>query len=442
MPGSTRSHEQILALIGEQQLSLELTTMDLGFLVALHLQTEEKGLTAFSEVQLEDTYIDASQLLLPQADQRKRRATAAIRRLRQQRLLARVDGQGVARAGEFTLSRLAMGIVGFYLEDGVLTRQSLSLLTNSLREALEQVRDAARVVDHHGQESAHDYFRQAVVGPLQVTISELVDGIERRQRGLDLQQESFRLEIRKLLQEDWFAALNRCQTLLDSTSATLQELNQVLLRDSAILLELLQEIADLAVNAQQAEAEAVAQRLMDQVDRITAWGAARQRAFSDYFQYVHRYLRDVVRLDPTRALTQRLRDQLAGQGPRFTLTYAAPEPLTMLRTVVAVPNKRKVVRPRAPREKPLAADTGADPDAVLTDKVHNALQAGATALSSVTTSITAPLAEPERFVEAGRVAHKVAQLAHAHSPRERDWVPAGDGLMIEEWSIKRGQGDD
>jgi hypothetical protein len=46
----------------------------------------------------------------------------------------------------------------------------------------------------------------------------------------------------------------------------------------------------------------------------------------------------------------------------------------------------------------------------------------------------------ERFLEAGRVAHKVAELARAHSEVERAWVPAGDGLVIEEWSIERASG--
>src|SRR6185312_7872721 len=112
---------------------------------------------------------------------------------------------------------------------------------------------------------------------------------------------------RKLLEADWFGAIERCQGLLESTSATLQELNEVLLRDSSLLLALLQDIEELAVQAQDADAETAAHRLIDHVDRIAAWGAARQRAWSEYFQYVHRYLRDVVRLDPTRALTQRLR---------------------------------------------------------------------------------------------------------------------------------------
>lgn len=436
MADLARSNEQTLALIAQQRISLELSTLELGFLVALHLQAQGKSLTSFTEEQLEDTFVQASVVLMPQADQRKRRATHAIKRLREQRLLARVDGQGVTRAGEFALSRLALGIVEFFLEDGVLTRESLLLLTGSLRGALEQAHQAAR-------DAATDRdWQDSVVGPLRVTIAELVDGIERRQRGLDLQQEDFRSEIRRLLEEDWFAALTRCQALLDSTAATLQELNQVLLRDSAVLLSLLHDIEELAIAAAQSDAEAAAHRLMDQVDRIAAWGAARQRAFSDYFQYVHRYLRDVVRLDPSRALTQRLRDQLAGAGARFALTYAAAGPMSLLRSVVNVPDKPKVARPRAPREKELAADGGVDRDAVLSAKVQDALAHGARALSSVTASVTEELPDEERFVEAGRVAHKAAQLARASCEVERAWVPAGDGLIIEEWSLDRGARDE
>jgi chromosome partition protein MukF len=436
MAGLARNNEQVLLLIAEQKLTLELSTLELGFLVALHLQARAQSLTSFSESQLEDLCVQASLVLLPEADQRKRRATHAIKRLREQRLLARVDGQGIARAGEFALSRLALGIVDFYLEDGVLTRESLALLTGSLRLALEHILQAA------GAAADAQRWQDEVVGPLSVSVSELVDGIERRQRGLDLQQEDFRAEVRRLLEADWFAALEQCQSLLDGTSATLQELNQVLMRDSALLLGLLQDIEELAIGAGQPDAEAAARRVMDQVDRIAAWGAARQRAFSDYFQYVHRYLRDVVRLDPARALTQRLRDQLAGQGARFALTYASAGPMTLLRTVMPVPDKPNVTRPRAPREKELAADSGEDRDAVLTAQVRAALERGASVLSTVTEQVTEELPVEERFLQAGRIAHKVVELARAQSEVEREWVAAGDGLVIEEWSLERGATDE
>lgn len=423
--------ERALAVIAERRLALELGTLDICFLVALYVRGEGAGLTAFSEAQLEDVFAQAAAVAQPGADQLRRRATLAIQRLRDQRMLARVDGQGVVRTGEFALSRLATGIVQFFLEEDVLTRETLGVLTHGLQVALTGVREAARAVQGPAA------WQDRVVAPLQVTVSELVAGIERRQRGLDLQQEDFQAEIRRLLEADWFGAIDRCQGLLESTSATLRELNEVLLRDTAVLLGLLQDIEELAIAAGEPAAEAAAHRVIDQVDRIAAWGAARQRAWSEYFQYVHRYLRDVVRLDPTRALLQRLRDQLAGAGPRFALAHAGAPPIRILRTVAGLPERPAVVRPRAPREREPEAQTAAeDPQAVLDGKVQRALGAGARALSAVTGAATADLPAPERFVEAGRVAQTVARLARAASAVDRPWVPVGGDLVIEDWTIR------
>jgi chromosome partition protein MukF len=181
---------------------------------------------------------------------------------------------------------------------------------------------------------------------------------------------------------------------------------------------------------------------MDQVDRIAAWGGARQRAFSDYFQYIHRYLRDVVRLDPARALTERLREQIKGQGVRFALTIAAAPSIALLRTVTALPERPNVSRPRAQRERELSVDTGEDRDAVLGERVREVLSQGASALSDVTSSVTAELSTDERFLEAGRVAQHVARLARPKVAIERSWVAAGEGLLIEDWAIEQGERDE
>jgi chromosome partition protein MukF len=420
-----------VAVVAERRLAVELGTVDVCFLVALYVRAEGANLTSFTEAQLEDVFAQASAVAQPGVDQVKRRATHAIQRLRDQRMLARVDGQGVVRTGEFALSRLATGIVEFFLEEDVLTRESLVLLTGSLRAAIAGVLEAAR-----GAGSA-EVWRDGVAGPLRVTISELIAGIERRQRGLDLQQESFQAEIRKLLEADWFGAIERCQALLESTSATLRELNEVLLHDSSLLLALLHDIEELAVTAGEGEAEAAAHRLIDQVDRIAAWGSARQRAWSEYFQYVHRYLRDVVRLDPTRALTQRLREQLAGNGQRFALAYAGAPPMRILRETPVVRDRPPVVRPRAAWDREPVPDAGEDPQVALDAKVQRALDGGAAALSAVTSEVTAELPGPERFVEAGRVANTVARLARASAEVERPWVAVGDELEIEDWKLAR-----
>ena len=125
--------------------------------------------------------------------------------------------------------------------------------------------------------------------------------------------------------------------MLDATTSTLRELNEILLRDTNHFLALLQEIQTLAGAAANSDVEGSVQRVMEHVDRIAAWGNERQRAWSEYYQQVHRYLREVVRLDPTRALSQRLPDQLAAWPRRpFHLAVAHAPSILLLRAFEAL----------------------------------------------------------------------------------------------------------
>jgi chromosome partition protein MukF len=436
---SNQEPSRVLAGLAQRRPSLSLDTLDLGFLVALHLRAQHAASAAavsFGESALEEVFDQVCDALEPTAEQRKKRATYAIARMREQRLLSRVDGHGVVRSGEYALTRLATGIVDFFLEEDVLTRESLTLLAATLRGTLGEVLAAAR------QAGGPEAWAARVEGPLRITAAELVAGIERRQRGLDLQQEEFQAEIRRLLEADWFGAISRCQGLLESTSATLRELGEILLRDTSMLLTLLHDIEELAVAAGSEPAIAAVQRVIEQIDRIAAWGGSRQRAWSEYFQYVHRYLRDVVRLDPTRALTQRLRDQLAGTaGKPYVLALAGAPPIKLLRTVAPVVERPPVVRPKAPRDREPAADPGVDPQAVLEARVQGALDRGAEELSKVTEEVTAEVESADRFVMAGRIAQTTAALAQAKAARERPWVRIREDMMIEDWQLSRRAGN-
>jgi chromosome partition protein MukF len=424
---------RVLAMVAERRPSLALETLDLAFLIALRVRGQGAQLPSFSEPQLVDVFEQVCGVIEPAAEQRKKRATYALARLREQRLLVRVDGHGVVRSGEYALTRLASGIVDYYLEEDVLTRESLTLLSASLHASLTQVADAARGCER-GDDPA---WSERVKGPLEVTVAELIAGIERRQRGLDGRQEELQLEIRRLLEASWSEAIERCQGLLEATGTTLRELNEILLRDSSVLLGLLHDIEELAAVSGATQAEQAAREASTQVDRIVAWGGSRQRAWSEYFQYVHRYLREVVRLDPTRALTQRLREQLSGSGRRFSLTIAGAPPIRLLRVVQPLATSPPVSRPRAPREREPTPDRGVDAEAVLEARVRSALDQGAGSLADVTDRVNAEVEDAERFAMAGRVAQTTASIARAHAERERPWVRTGGEIEIEDWRLTR-----
>lgn len=415
--------------------ALDLGTLELCVLAALHLKAERLGAAAFPEDALVETVAQVVELTRTASDGElgaRRRASAVLRRLREQRLLVRVDGAGVVRQGEYALSRLATGIVTFFLEDEALTRESLDVLVGALQACLAEVRAALPALAGAPAEA----WRAQVEQPLAVSLVELARGIERRQRGFDLQQEVFQREIGALLAADWFGAVERCTSLLDTTSALLAELHDLLLRHAHRLTAALFEIVEAAAAAGAGDAERAARAGCEQIERIAAWGGARQRAWSDYHEWVHRYLRDVVRLDPSRVLAHRLREQLAGEGPRYALVVANAPSIRLLREDLVEPPSAPVRRPKRERDVEPEPEAPQDPDAELRGRIRDALAAGARGLAEVTTRASDPAAPLDaRFRIAGRVAELVASTAELATERERPWLATADDLVVEEWGV-------
>lgn len=427
---------RLVAALARDAINLDLKTVDLCFLAALYLRADRAALASFEEAQLVDLFEQVLEVVEAGADSPRKRATHSIQRLREQRMLARVDGAGLVKAGEYTLTRLAAAVVDYFLADEALTRESLTLLTGTLRAQLAEILSAAKASADDGES-----WRQRVIAPLRVTVADLIQGIERRQRGLDAQQEAVQTEIAALLQADWFGAVDRCQALLDTTTTTLKELNEVLLRDTHHFVALLQDIQTTAAVAGNAEAEQVAQRVIEQVDRIAAWGEGRQRSWSGYYQYVHRYLRDVVRLDPDRALSQRLRDQISGwPQAQFFTAVATAAPIRLLRPLEARVDRPVVMRPRAEREVELSFVVPSDLFADLEQRIQAAVAGGATDLATITAHVLADLPLHTHYPAAGRVAEVVARTLPLSTARERPWRAVGAALEIEDWTLAHREG--
>ena len=420
----------LIAALSRDGVRLDLGTYDLCCLAALHLHANRATIASFGDDEVVDLFARVCDIVEPEAENPRKRATHAIQRLRDQNMLVRVDGAGVARAGEYAMTRLAAAVVESFMNDEVLTRESLALLTRTLLAHLAEVKAAAARAE--GRQAWED----GVIQPLSVTVGELIHGIDRRQRGLDAAQAKLQADIAGLIDSDWFRAVDEAQSLLDVTTETLRELNEVLMRDTHLFVALLQEVQDLADAAEMAEVQAACQRVIEQIDRIAHWGDARQRTWSDYYQHVHRYLRDVVRLDPDRALSQRLRDQLAAWTERpFHLLVARSGSLRLLRDVSARAERPAVTRARAAREHaPVEVAAGSD-DVDLEALVMRALADGASSLADITSVVLAAVPAPQYFRTTGRIAALVARLARPTGERERSWVAVCDTLEIEQWTI-------
>lgn len=417
----------VIARLSQTRAQLTLETIDLCFLVAIRARLERGALPSLEEEALVDTFEMVCSIVEPGADNPRKRATHSIQRLRQQQVLSRVDGAGFVEAGEYGLTRLGAALVDHYGQTEALTTESLAHATKTLLAQLaELVAKAERCRDDAS-------WKGEVLVPLSMTVQSLVDAIDARQRGLDVQQAGLREEIAALLKNEWHAAVERCERLLAETVATLHELNDVLLRDSTLLRDRLQELVRLASEAGRDDVEQAATRVGDQVDRVVAWGNQRLANWSDYYQYVQRFLRSVVRLDPARAVSERLRDGLA--DPTWSLWIADPAPLRTLRESMSVEDLPEVTWPAADRD---AIQTVAAPEDAhdIEALVAEALEAGLTRLSDIARRILPVFPPEQRFRATGAITEATARLAVVERIAERPWVDVGDLIEIEEWQVR------
>ena len=424
---------RIIAALHQGAVRLELSTTDLCFLTAMHLRETNGELTSLKDSTLVEVYEQVCELVEPSAENVGTRATYAIERLRKQRLLARIDGAGVVQAGEYNLTTLAMNIVQFFVEDEaeVLTRESLGLLTKHLIASLTNIQRHAEKAREPRE------WRGSVVEPLRVIVKELVSGIERRQRGLDQHQEEVRARMATMLEQQGFDAVDECEAVLNETAATLHELWTMLGQDAHRMQGLLQDIEQRADDAHAPEAQDAARTVMDRIDRVAAWGGARQQAWSTYYQHAHGHLRDFVRLDQSRALSERLHNQLTSWvDDQFVLVVSETAPMRVLREIeqhVERPAVTQAMRDREPKldKSPIELDP-----INLEERVRISLAKPQTTLAGVLSDVLPKVAKERRYESIGQIAAYVAENAQPRGTRTRPWVKLSDDLEIEDWRLE------
>lgn len=415
-----------LARLRTSGMQISLNTADLCCLLVLRARESETA--AIDEDEVMDL-LERVHDQFPGAENPRKRATHGLQKLREQRVLTRVDVGGVSRRGEYALSGVGRAVIDFFLEDAKLTRESLKVLTATLTAQLTRVREHARTA------ATPEAWRDEVLLPLTVVSRDLLAGIERRTRGLDEEQEEVRKRIAQMLSDHWLVAMKDSEALLEETTARLGELRDVILEEQKGLETVLDDVEGLARAGQTEDVERAARELGADLARLADWAVRRHDAWSDYYQVMLATLRSLVRLDPDRALTQRLRDHLrAWPDQPWSLALAPTLRMTVLRDVTALIDRPPVERDHRPEVDP--ENVTAPPTTPLEERVEAAFEAGARTLADVLRRVLPELPIQARYRDAGRIAAIVAKRAHIDTPLEREWVHVADGLFTEEWRVE------
>lgn len=419
-------------------LRLRLEPQHVAFLAGVHTWCRHAEDPALDEDRLREIHRVVDEVAHADPLSAAQRATHAIGELREQRLLARVDTGGMARRAEYALTQLAKGIVEFLIDQDRLDRQSLTILTTRIRADLAEVRGAAE----RGGNAEH--WRNHVEGPLRLTVGGLVEGIDRRQRGMDLDQERVRERIAASLEEGWFDAIATCEALLDSTRDAIVELHHTAMQEVQGIHQLLLEVRDLATMADQHGAIAAVDAVQAQMERVTGWCSTRLAAWSEYHQTVHGFIRGWVRMDRDRAVSQRLRDAIRSYGERpWHLRVPDAPPYRHLREPEVTAARGRVERRRTETRVPIEAGVV---EVALADTLRAlvAERLGETGEACLTSLLADLLPERDADGRHRLVGELVEALARGGVPapaRAGDWVASVDTLEVQELRVVAEAGD-
>lgn len=408
--------------------SLHLDRERLAFLSGIHAFLELNPDPVLSEEQLRDIFELLNDVIQGEAGAVAVRATHAIDALARQHLLVRSDLGGVASEGEFTLSPLGKALAEWFGAQEALTREGLEVMLTRIRGDLAGVRQAAV----QGGDATH--WRTRVVAPLRLTVAGLIEMIDRRQRGMDVQQQETREQIGRLLEAQWFEAVAQCEALLHSTSSTLHELNRTLMSETEGVANLLNEVFEVADGAGQEAALDAVNHVRTQIERVAAWGESRFQAWSAYYQNVHEFIRTIVRVDRERALRARLRDGIKGyaQAP-WHLCRAAQPAYRHLREPESRLDTQGVARDLRGRDAGLAdalAQTG------LLERLADAWrgrlgQTGRLDLWDLLHELLPSHSDEELFLLAGELLVWMLDQGEPLPPQGWQWRPLGRRLEVQ-----------
>lgn len=283
---------------------LNINPIDSAFLAGLQTFAEIEQTFSLSYGDLEWVFGIVGSTTGSQTESLPQHVQRAVDRLIRNQLLIRVDSGGLTQQSQYDISSLGKAILNYLNQTETLTKQNLAVITSRILNLLSEIRKA---IHSSGSEQ---FWEESVIQPLKHVVVELLDAIEKRQRGLDQEQEEVRAEIGHLLEKSWLDALSNCESLLDTTGKTLQELYRTLLSENTAIKQGLNEVYEAAERFNEHRVLAIIDRIYLRLDHLEQWGKERVASWSQYYRRVNDFLQSIVRFDPNRELSHALKEAI------------------------------------------------------------------------------------------------------------------------------------
>ena len=325
-PQTKKNLPEWINWVNQNQFTLKLTTENLAFLIAIKNWNPPDEDSYLNEDNLHSIYDIVDSVFDGLDETKKQRANSAIKTLIEQRVLNSLSSGTADIESTYNLTSLGESICKFFEADDSVSQEALSVMFFNIQMILLEIQKAANL----GGDKSH--WQLKVKQPLQNTIRELIDSIDRRQRLLDDEQQQTQYQIAELLNKHWAEAISNCEQLLETTSNRLRELQDVLVRACESMQEILTTISNKAEEAGKIDIQRLASQLQTKLDKISRWSEIRLKKWGEFYARVHEFIRNLINIDKDRSFVDRLTESLRTYlDSPWCLICADSEPTQVLR---------------------------------------------------------------------------------------------------------------
>lgn len=339
MTQSVQTVSELVSWVKDQNLSIQLPTERLAFLLAIATLSHDGFDLELGEGELVDAFRIVSDEFEQSRETLAFRANNAINDLVTSHLLNRFNSDMTEGVSIYRLTPLGLGICDYYSRHKQYSSLKLSIQLSMVADEIEKALQAAQA----GGELSH--WQTHVYGVLKYSVAELFDRIDLNQRTMDEQQQEVKENVAQLLNKNWQAAIASCEELLNATSNTLQELQNTLEAAGDELQSQLLTMQELVRNNEELDFILdLVFNLQAKLDRIVSWGQQAIDLWIGYDKHIHKFIRTAIDMDQYRAFSQRLRQSISDYFDMpWYLTYADANRILDMRDEAVVLSNEEVV---------------------------------------------------------------------------------------------------
>lgn len=424
------SVEEAITNAYSSNFTLNIEREEMAFLIGIYAFLKVQKDAIISEATLKDIYLRINTLIFGDESTVERRSRNSIARLREQALISRVGGLD---GNPYVLAPLGQAIGQHWEKADRYTKQSLVIYTSHLRVILENIRKDAET----GGSAEH--WADTVCIPLQEIIVEIINSIRHRQDGMTRVQEGIKEEITAKLRADWFEAIEACEEMVKRTGEAITELHTLLRQETDNLISIIEDIAEFAQIARQHDALEAAESVLNQLEAVREWANVSLEDWSKYYINVHNFIRVMVRTDPNREASHRLREAIsAHSGLSWTFRVMQPEPCWQLREgefkklEPAVEITGKVARAEISLAQPVDNSLM---DAVVSRVESELSEQGVSSIQPILQDIADKVSPSDLYQIAGELVEIMARRGQPHPFNGIPWTEVIEPVQVQNLTV-------